>query len=104
MKKFMLNKLISIQKFITEKLKTEWVIFASDILVTFLSLYVTLRILLGTDIQTLAMSFILKHCLVFALISFALFSWIRSNQGAANYITLERIPGVLGCAILANLL
>lgn len=104
MKKFMLNKLINIQKFITEKLKTEWVIFASDILVTFLSLYVTLRILLGTDIQTLAMSFILKHCLVFALISFALFSWIRSNQGAANYITLEKIPGVLGCAILANLL
>ncbi|MGV8948953.1 MAG: polysaccharide biosynthesis protein [Candidatus Paracaedibacter sp.] len=103
MKKFMLDKPFNIQKFISEKLKTEWVIFISDMLVTLLSLYVTLRILLGKDIQTLPMFFILKHCLVFALISFALFSWIRSNQGTANYITLEKIPGILGCAILANL-
>jgi FlaA1/EpsC-like NDP-sugar epimerase len=100
----MLNKLFNIQNFITEKLKTEWVIFASDMLVTLLSLYVTLRILLGKDIQNLQMSFILKHCFVFALISFSLFSWVRSNQGAANYITLEKVPGILGCAILANLL
>jgi len=99
----MLYKLIDIQKLITEKLKTEWVIFVSDMLVALLSLYATLRILLGKDIQTLQMSFILKHCLVFAFISFALFSWIRSNQGASKYITLEKIPGILGCAILANL-
>lgn len=103
MKKFIFNKLLEVQKFTTEKLKTEWVIFISDMLVALLSLYVTLRILLGRDIQTLQMSFILKHCLVFALISFALFSWIRSNQGYSRYITLERIPGILGCAVLANL-
>lgn len=103
MKKFVASKLAEIQKFIHEKLKTEWVIFASDIFVALLSLYVTLRILLGADIQTLQMSFILKHCLVFAFISFALFSWIRSNQGPSNYITLEKIPGILGCAVLANL-
>ena len=103
MKKFMLTKLLDIQKFITEKLKTEWVIFVSDLLVALLSLYVSLRILLGKDIQALQMSFILKHCLVFALVSFALFSWFRSNQGASKYITLEKIPGILGCAVLANL-
>jgi len=102
-KKFMLDKLLDIQKLITEKLKTEWVIFISDILVALLSLYVSLRILLGKDMQALQMSFILKHCLVFALISFALFSWIRSNQGYSKYITLEKIPGILGCAVLANL-
>ena len=103
MKKLTSHKLIDIQKLIAEKLKTEWVIFISDMLVALLSLYVTLRILLGRDIQTLQMSFILKHCLVFAFISFALFSWIRNNQGASKYITLEKIPGILGCAILANL-
>lgn len=103
MKKLAFGKLIDIQKLITEKLKTEWVIFVSDMLVALLSLYVSLRILLGKDIQTLQMSFILKHCLVFAFISFALFSWIRKNQGTSKYITLEKIPGILGCAILANL-
>lgn len=103
MKKFMINKLLDVQKFTTEKLKTERVIFISDTLVALLSLYVTLRILLGKDIQALQMSFILKHCLVFALISFALFSWIRSVQGTSQYVTLEKIPGILGCAVLANL-
>jgi FlaA1/EpsC-like NDP-sugar epimerase len=102
-KKFILHKLLNIQKCITEKVKTEWVIFVSDMLVALLSLYVTLRILLGKDIQALQMSFILKHCLVFALISFALFSWLRGNQGASHYITLDRISGILGCAVLANL-
>lgn len=98
------HKLIQPTKFITKKLKTEWVIFASDILMALLCLYVTLRIVLGRDMQTLQMSFILKHCVVFALISFSLFSWFRSNQGAARYVSMEKIPGILACALLANLL
>ena len=73
--------LLQRQKLIPKNFKTEWVIFVSDVLVALLSLYVTLRILLGKDIQTLQMSFILKHCLVFSLISFSLFSWLRSKQG-----------------------
>lgn len=97
-------KLIQQQKLLAKKIKTEWVILASDLLVALLSLYVTLRILLGKDIQTLQMSFILKHCLVFSLISFALFSWVRSEQGTSRYISMEKIPGILGCAVLANLL
>lgn len=86
-----------------KRLKTEWVIYASDMLVALLCLYVTLRILLGKDIQTLDMAFILKHCAVFALICFALFSWFRSEQGALRYISMEKIPGIMACAILANL-
>src|SRR5471030_736120 len=97
------HKLIQQQKLIAKKIKTEWVIFASDLLVSLLSLYITLRLLLGKDIQTLQMSFILKHCLVFVLISFGLFSWLRSDQGALRYTTMEKIPRILGCAVLANL-
>jgi FlaA1/EpsC-like NDP-sugar epimerase len=103
MKQVIINKFIETQHLITKKLKTEWVIFVSDMLLALLSLYVTLRLLLGKDIQTLQMSFILKHCLVFAFISFGLFSWIRSNQGALRYIAMEKIPHILGCAVLANL-
>lgn len=79
------------------------IIFSWDVLVALLSLYVTLRILLGSEIHTLQMSFVLKNCFIFALISFALFSWTRSEQGVSRYITLEKIPGILGCAVLANL-
>ncbi|MBM3632961.1 MAG: hypothetical protein FJX03_04555 [Alphaproteobacteria bacterium] len=104
MREFLHKLLLQRQKLIPSNFKTEWVIFISDLLVALLSLYVTLRILLGKDIQTLQMSFILKHCLVFALISFSLFSWLRSKQGTYRYISLEKIPGILGCAVLANLL
>jgi len=103
MRKFITDKLLAAQKYTTEKIKTEWVIFASDILMALLSLYVTLRLLLGKDIQTLQMTFILKHCLVFAFISLALFFLIRNEQGYSKYISMESIPGVMGCAVLANL-
>ncbi|MBX9804853.1 MAG: polysaccharide biosynthesis protein [Alphaproteobacteria bacterium] len=103
MKEYILNLLKVNKEGTSEKLKTELVIFVSDLLVALLSLYVTLRILLGSEIQTLQMPFILKHCLVFALICFALFSWVRSYQGSSKYISMENIPGILGCAVLANL-
>jgi len=103
MKAFMHHKLQAMQKLISEKLETEWVIFVSDLLVALLSLYVTLRLLLGKDFQTLQMTFILKHCLVFSLISFALFSWMRSSQGSPKYINMEKISTFVGCAVLANL-
>jgi FlaA1/EpsC-like NDP-sugar epimerase len=103
MKQFIIHKLIKTRHFTFQKLKMEGLIFASDMLVALLSLYVTLRLLLGKDIQTLQMSFILKHCLVFAFISFGLFSWLRSDQGIARYATLEKIPSIWGCAVLVNL-
>lgn len=96
--------LLSPTKLIIKKLRTEWVIFASDILTSLLCLYVTLRLLMGNDIQTLQMSFILKHCIVFALISFSLFTWFRTNQGTTRYISMEKIPGILACAVIANLI
>jgi FlaA1/EpsC-like NDP-sugar epimerase len=89
---------------IINKLTPNQVIFVSDALVSLLCLYVTLRIILGHDFQTLQMSFILKHCLVFALVSFSLFSWIRGYKGASQYIALDKIPSILGCGLLANLL
>lgn len=103
MKNFVIRNLIKIQEFATQNLKTEWVIFGSDMLAAFLGLYITLRITLGKDIQALQMSFILKHCFVFSLISFGLFFWLRSDQGALRYTTMEKIPNIIGCAVLANL-
>ncbi len=103
MKKFVINKLVTTQRLTAKKLKTEWMIFISDMLMALLSLYVTLRLLMGRDIQTLQMSFILKQCLVFSLISFGLFFWMRSNQGALRYTSIEKIPTILGYAVLANL-
>lgn len=103
MKQFLVNKLKELKKISIEEVKTERVIFVSDILVALLSLYVTMRLLLGKDIQTLQMSFIMKHCLVFSLICFGLFSWIRSHQSASSYMTMEKTPVILGCAVLANL-
>jgi FlaA1/EpsC-like NDP-sugar epimerase len=102
--KLIFHNLFESMKVIMKKLRTEWVIFASDILISLLSLYVSLRILLGNDIQTLQMSFILKHCIVFALICFSLFSWFQTNQGISRYVSMEKIPGILVCAVLANLL
>jgi len=103
MKKFTFSQFLKKPRFLKRKVNTEWMIFISDMSVALLSLYVSLRLLLGKDIQTLQMSFILKHCLVFACISFGLFSWIRSNQGTFRYVSMEKIPTMLGCAILANL-
>jgi O-antigen biosynthesis protein WbqV len=97
------HKFVEPTKAAIKRLKTEWVIYASDMLAALLCLYVTLRILLGKDIQSLEMSFILKHCAVYALICFALFSWFRSEQGALRYISMEKIPGIMACAVLANL-
>lgn len=100
MKQVVVTYLLKSQQFLIKKLTTENIIFLSDIFVTLLSLYVTLRILLGKNLHFLH----LKHCVVFSLIGFSLFSWIRSIQGKHRYITLEKISGILGCAVLANLL
>lgn len=103
MKKLVSSMFLKMPRFSKQRVKTGWMIFISDMLVALLCLYTSLRLLLGKDIQTLQMSFILKHCLVFALISFGLFSWVRSNQGGLRYVSMEKIPTILGCALLANL-
>ena len=79
-------------------------ILISDSFLSFLSIFISIHLRIGMDLLDYSLFYILKHMLVFSLVSASVFLWFKTHLPFWKYMTIDDISPIFLAVIIANVL
>ncbi len=75
-----------------------------DSFLSFLSFFISIHLRIGMDLLDYSLFYILKHMLVFSLVSASVFLWFKTHLPFWKYMTIDDMYPIFLAVIIANVL